>query len=142
MRELYYSHLFGFLFFPLIFIYFTKEQEKRKMQAADEPGTRVQIRRDQGDEDQAVHATTVALQAAPGALQASWENVTSPRGSRQQWEDGCPQISGSTTPLSGGHPGQSAGLKTLRAPVFGGLVSKAWAHKGQTKRREGPAQKS
>ena len=104
-------------FFPCLF---TKQQQERKMQEAGEPGPGIQIRREQGGR------TKLLLQVGPGL---------------------CPSIPGaepqapvfqqprsSVATLEGSRSG------ALGAPMFGGLVSKAQAHRGQTEEGGGRGQ--
>lgn len=63
------------------------------MQEADELGTRVRIRRDLGDEGQAITAGTVMLRAGL-QLEVSWKNNDSPGASRYKesgWETIVPR---------------------------------------------------
>lgn len=104
------------------------------MQEAGEPGPRIQIRREQGGR------TKLLLQVGPGLCPSI------PEAGLQALE-GADGVAGKTAaPVlqqphsSGGHPGgQRSGA--LEAPVFGGLVSKAQAHRGQREEAGGASTK-
>lgn len=108
--------MFGF--FPLNFFYQKKKEQERKIQKANEPDTWVQIRRDQGDENQAVTAGTVTLWLAPGLSPGIF-------GERQEALEGETKVRRWLSPdqqqyqSSGGHPGQSTELKIFEVPMLG-----------------------
>lgn len=116
MRELYITlACLGFFFSLFLLFLFTKQQQERKMQEANEPGTGVQIRRDQGRRGPSGSCGAVNAAGWPGALSKHLGRTDSPRGSRQKesgWADSCPQISGSTTPLA------VSWLEALEAPCL------------------------
>lgn len=109
-RIIYYSHLFGFLF--------TKQQQERKTQEADEPGTGVRVRRGPGDEGRLLLGTGT-WQAGPGSP-STWESCDSPGAGRGG--GGTPRVWGTAVPRSAAAPflwrppRQSAGLEAWGHP--------------------------
>lgn len=119
-------------FLPSSFLQISSRKEKCRRQTGQALG--------RGSEGTRGMWAERSLPLAWGSLQYPGRRETSPSGSRQKTvvgEGGCPQISGSTVPLALSQVGSTQG------PIFGGVISKAWAHRGQTegRRQEGPTQK-
>lgn len=101
------------------------------MQEADDPGTGVQIGRDQGRRGPSCPCRNSKRCGLARALSKHLGRTDRPAGSRQEesgWADSCPQISGGTTPLA------VSWLEALEAPCLE-AVSRAWALRGQTEGR-------
>lgn len=128
--------MFGFLFF-LLFL-FTKRQQERKMQEADDPGTGVQIGRDQGDEDQAVPAGTANAAGWPGPSPSILGELTGLQGADKKRAGGQTAVPRSAAaPL----PWQSAGWKHSRLHVWRPcLQSMGPQGPDRRERQEGPGE--